>query len=148
MSGFQDRRYFFDDGLRFECQRCGACCGGAPGLVWADAAEAEAIDRFWRLGSGESAEAFLIPHGEGFGIRERPDGRCWFYDQGCRIYPLRPMQCRIYPFWVANLRSLRRWQEASRQCPGIGKGRRYGREEILASVALDRRLCRLADFRA
>jgi Fe-S-cluster containining protein len=148
MSGLQNRSYFFDDGLRFECQRCGACCDGAPGLVWVDAAEADAIVAFFVAAAAESAEDFLRPHGRGFAIRERADGRCWFYDQGCRIYPLRPMQCRIYPFWLTNLRSQHRWQAAARQCPGIGKGRLYTRQEILDSVALDRRLCQMADFTA
>ncbi len=145
MSGIRERHYFFDAGLRFECRRCGQCCCGAPGLVWVDAAEARAIAAFTAAGSGETAADYLIPQGRGFAIRERSDGRCWFFDQGCRIYPLRPLQCRIYPFWLENLRSERRWQEAARQCPGIGEGRCYTREEILAFVATDRRLCRLAD---
>lgn len=140
-----DQRYFFDDGLRFECQRCGACCTGVPGLVWVDRAEAAAIADFIHCASVAAAD-FLIPRGEGFALREHADGRCWFYDQGCRIYSLRPMQCRIYPFWVVNLRSERCWQEAARQCPGMGRGRLYTREEILDFLALDRRLCRMADF--
>jgi hypothetical protein len=140
-----NQHYFFDNGLRFACQRCGACCTGDPGLVWVDGAEAVAIAEFMNCASVASAE-FLLPRGEGFAIREHPDGRCWFYEEGCRIYALRPMQCRIYPFWLVHLRSEQSWQEAARQCPGIGQGRLYSRQEILERVALDRRLCRMADF--
>jgi Fe-S-cluster containining protein len=132
-----DRRYFFRDGLRFECQRCGACCTGAPGLVWADRAETAAIRR-WMEETGAAAEGVFTPLGDGFRIREAPDGRCGFFEAGCRIYPLRPTQCRIYPFWTANLRSACRWREEARQCPGIGRGRRYDLEEILACLAVDR----------
>jgi len=142
---FLDRRYFFDDGLRFACQRCGACCGGAPGLVWVGGREAAAIADFMHCPSAAAAE-FFIPRGQGFAVREYSDGRCWFYEQGCRIYPLRPMQCRIYPFWLVHLRSEESWQAAARQCPGIGQGRLYTRAAILDFVALDRRLCQLADF--
>ena len=145
MDGRIDRRYFFRDGLRFTCQRCGACCTGEPGLVWADAGEATAIQR-WMKSAGMAEEGVFTPLGEGFRIQERSDGRCWFFDQGCRIYPLRPSQCRIYPFWSANLRSEGRWQETARQCPGIGKGRRYDLEEILALLALDRRLLQHAEL--
>ena len=140
-----DRRYFFHDGLDFECQRCGACCTGEPGLVWADALETAAIRR-WMRAAAMAEEGVFTPLSGGFRIREHADGRCWFFDQGCRIYPLRPAQCRIYPFWLSNLRSQRRWRETARSCPGIGRGRRHGLEEILTALALDRRLVGSGDF--
>jgi hypothetical protein len=36
-----DRQYFFDDGLRFECTKCGHCCSGSPGKVFL-------ADEVWR----------------------------------------------------------------------------------------------------
>ena len=135
---------FFRDGLRFACQRCGACCSGAPGLVYIDKTEAEAIGR-WLGRAPETVGDIFIPLNDGYRIREHPDGRCWFFDDGCRIYPLRPAQCRIYPFWLDNLRSEYRWRQAARQCPGIGQGRRHAIEEILDKLALDRRLVGCAE---
>ena len=32
------------------------------------------------------------------------------------------------------MRSEKRWRKAARECPGIGKGRRFTREEILARI--------------
>ena len=34
---------WYQDGLRFQCTRCGACCTGAPGYVWVNDEELVAI---------------------------------------------------------------------------------------------------------
>jgi hypothetical protein len=34
----------------------------------------------------------------------------------CQIYPVRPTQCRTYPFWDIFKE---RWKEVARECPGI-----------------------------
>ena len=41
---------------------------------------------------------------------------------GCAIYPVRPTQCRTWPFWKENLKSLRDYATAARDCPGMAKG--------------------------
>ena len=41
---------------------------------------------------------------------------------GCSIYPVRPSQCRSWPFWPENLRSSTAWQRAAVTCPGMAKG--------------------------
>ena len=40
MKKISNRPYFFDRGIHFECRRCGACCTGDPGIVYADKDEA------------------------------------------------------------------------------------------------------------
>lgn len=78
----------------------------------------------------------LVVFETGYQIQEETDGRCVFFEkQGCRIYPVRPRQCRTFPFWTANLRSEVRWQKISRACRGIGKGRQYTKSEILDILA-------------
>src|SRR5262249_1390597 len=37
---------WYQDGLRFECTRCGKCCSGFPGFVWVSEAELQAIADF------------------------------------------------------------------------------------------------------
>jgi hypothetical protein len=39
--------------------------------------------------------------------------------RGCSIYPVRPQQCRTWPFWPSLLRSEACWDEARRGCPGM-----------------------------
>jgi hypothetical protein len=123
--------YFFDGGLRFGCQRCGACCTGEPGTVYLSPREVAEIARHLRLPLERFIARFLFPFRDSYSLREHPDGRCLFYDGGCLIYALRPFQCRSYPFWSELLRSPLHWSRAAAACPGIGRGRRHSREEIL-----------------
>lgn len=50
----------------------------------------------------------------------------------CGIYAVRPMQCRTWPFWNMNLRSVEAWGRAAAGCPGMcdGEGRVYSLGEI------------------
>src|SRR5437899_11026538 len=45
---------WYQDGLRFRCTRCGNCCTGAPGFVWVEPEEIDAIAEF----KGESLAHF------------------------------------------------------------------------------------------
>ena len=124
-------RYFFDDGIGFECLRCGACCTGAPGVIRISGREIRILADFLKMSASDLIPMHLRPIASGFSIVEAADGACRFYDQGCRIYPVRPLQCRTYPFWFSQIRSIRQWEKARRQCPGIGNGTFYSRERIL-----------------
>jgi len=58
-------------------------------------------------------------------LLERPDGDCTLLDplrRTCLVYPVRPLQCRLWPWWSVNLASPEAWQAAARECPGIGQG--------------------------
>lgn len=124
-------RYFFDAGIRFECQRCGACCTGDPGVVRINNQEIQSVADFLEMLPSELIRLHLRPIDGGFSIVEEADGRCRFFDQGCLIYPVRPFQCRTFPFWFNLMRSSRQWQQVLKECPGIGFGELYTRERIL-----------------
>ena len=123
---------WYQDGLRFRCTRCGHCCTGAPGYVWVDEAEVEAIARF----RGEvPAEAVAVYTRAALGrqtLREKANGDCVFYDRqaGCTVYPVRPQQCRTWPFWESNVASPEAWARTCRVCPGSGQGELIPAEEI------------------
>ncbi len=58
-------------------------------------------------------------------LREYANGDCTFFDpysRRCRIYPVRPKQCRTWPFWRSNLSSPEIWEQVCQICPGIGQG--------------------------
>ena len=131
MNLLDQRSYFFDEGIRFECRRCGACCTGDPGVVCVNAEEIADIAAYLGMSVSQVVGMFLHPWENGHRIKEDGNGRCLFFTDGCRIYSVRPMQCRTFPFWFANLRSESRWNKIDRQCPGIGSGRRYTKDEIL-----------------
>jgi uncharacterized protein len=125
------QRYFFDRGLRFACIRCGRCCTGAPGIVYLTREAVLPLAEYLGLSETETSRRYLATWRDGHTIREDAEGRCLFYKDGCIIYPVRPAQCRTWPFWLTNLRSQLRWDQVAQGCPGIGRGRHYTREEIL-----------------
>jgi len=123
--------YFFDSGLRFSCQQCGQCCTGEPGTIYLSGKDTQNIADFLHISIQDLIRQALYPLKDCFSIREDRNGACLFYDQGCSIYPVRPAQCRSFPFWVQALRSSYAWKQTARSCPGIGRGRLYTREDIL-----------------
>ena len=65
-------------------------------------------------------------------LRERANGDCTFWDRakGCTIYPVRPPQCRTWPFWDSNVATPEDWERTCSVCPGSGKGEVIPVEEI------------------
>lgn len=113
--------------LRFRCTGCGRCCfGDADSYVEVSAREAEAIRRHLRLSRAWFRRRYVqgIETGSGLGIRLQADGRCPFLTAQlhCRVYPVRPRQCRSYPFWPEVLASRGAWNAEARRCEGIGQG--------------------------
>lgn len=61
---------------------------------------------------------------------ELPNGNCIFYDHGCKIYPVRPTQCRTFPFWKEVLSNVVTWDRATSECPGMNRGKTFTEAEI------------------
>lgn len=117
-------------GLAFECTQCGNCCSGSPGYVWVTKAEVEAIAKFLGKQDGRLDKRYVRRVGIRKSLTEKPNGDCVFLTReggktGCSIYPVRPVQCRNWPFWTGNLESPSSWNELNKNCPGINKGKRY-----------------------
>lgn len=124
-------------GLHFECQECGKCCSGPDeGFIWVTRKEIELIADFLKITERQLRQQFLKHHGFRITIIENPvtkdciflkliDGR-----KQCMIYPVRPNQCRLWPFWPSNLASPDNWNRYAQKCPGINSGRLYSFEEI------------------
>ncbi len=127
---------WYAEGLRFGCTRCGACCTGEPGFVWVNDTEIAAIAAF----RDQSIEEFTQQYTRVLHARrtllERPNGDCVFYDPaaGCTIYPVRPRQCRTWPFWGSNLATPEDWASTRSVCPGAGQGELIPVEDILRRV--------------
>ncbi|MGI6496204.1 MAG: YkgJ family cysteine cluster protein [Kiritimatiellia bacterium] len=113
----------------FSCQRCGACCR-VPGIVHLHEDDIPRIAAFL----GMTEEAFLetmtrlSSDRQGLLLVDRPDGSCGMLDESnrCRIYPVRPEQCRTFPHAWTNANSAS-YCPALRAClgrrnPGNGRG--------------------------
>jgi len=123
---------WYQDGLRFQCTRCGHCCTGAPGFVWVNDDEIAAIAAYRGEPIPKLAAFYTRPVGEQRSLRERSNGDCVFYDrqEGCTIYPVRPRQCRTWPFWDSNVATPADWERTCKTCPGSGQGELIPVEEI------------------
>ncbi|HEV3121944.1 MAG TPA: YkgJ family cysteine cluster protein [Isosphaeraceae bacterium] len=128
------------DGLRFECTRCGACCTGAPGYVWVKEDEIARLAEF----RGESVQTFTQKYvrqvGHRYSLVEKPGGDCVFWDrqEGCTVYPARPVQCQTWPFWPENVVSAEAWDRIKTICPGSGQGQWFSLEQVEAAAARTR----------
>lgn len=128
--------WWFGEGLRFACTRCGACCTGEPGYVFVDDREVRAVAAFVGVEESSFRAEHTRPAEGRVSLNEEPDGGCVFHSaEGCLIYPVRPRQCRTFPFWLDVVRKRENWVEAGRECPGIGRGRLYGAAEIMRLIA-------------
>jgi len=136
MKSFSRNGRWYEAGLRFECTECGSCCTGPPGYVWVCKEEIAMISQFLGRSDGWLAPDQLRRIGLRYSLTERPNGDCVFLEhlpdgrRICAIYPVRPLQCRTWPFWPSNLTSQRAWKRAAQLCPGIDRGKPYSLEEI------------------
>ena len=126
--------FFEGTPLHFECTGCGDCCVATDGYyVYLDRDEAEAIRTSLGLSAGWFRRRYLdrLADGELVAASEA-DGRCVFLqaDGRCRVYSVRPLQCRTYPFWPEVLASRRTWQREARRCEGINRGHEVSRRRI------------------
>ena len=121
---------WYAEGIRFECQKCGRCCRGEPGVVWVNRDEIVGMSEHLGISVDEFRHRYLRRVGFRLSLKERDNGDCVLYRDGCAAYPVRPRQCRTFPFWPEALRSQGWFDRFVKDCPGVGKGRLYTREEI------------------
>jgi uncharacterized protein len=56
-------------------------------------------------------------------LRVPRHSQCHFLrDGGCSIHAVKPVQCRIFPYWPELVDSKREWKKTAAWCPGIGRG--------------------------
>ncbi len=133
----RENHRWYATGLNFECRQCGNCCSGpSSGYIWVTRAEIKFIAEFLKIPVKQLRQKHLKRIGFRTTIIENPATRdCIFLQtegsqKKCVIYPVRPTQCRTWPFWSNNLTSLDAWNSAIQKCPGINHGRGYSFEQI------------------
>lgn len=124
-------------GLHFECAQCGRCCAGPDeGYIWITRPEIEFLTKHLGITLKDARCEYLQRVGIRTTIIEEPRDRdCIFLNgkcgqKGCAIYPVRPNQCRTWPFWTGNIARPDDWNMVAQKCPGINRGRLYTFEEI------------------
>ena len=125
---------WYHKGLRFECSQCGNCCRnhGDYAYVYLTEVELREIPPFLGLSRREFLERHCTKEPGSFVSLRMDQPSCPFLgeDSRCRIYPVRPLQCRTWPFWEENLERAS-WEGPVRECcPGIGRGPLHSAEEV------------------
>lgn len=145
---------WYAEGLSFTCTQCGNCCTGGPGYVWISKVEIGRLADYLKMSYREVVEKYCRRVGSRYSLKEHPNARgehdCVFLEERpvekklrggekvvhtqrvCTIYPVRPLQCRTWPFWDGNLASQKNWRFAAERCPGMGRGKQYTRQQIEA----------------
>jgi len=131
---------WYRDGLRFACTRCGNCCTGEPGTVRVTDVEIATLAVYLGIDLADCHERYtrLLDDGA-LSLVEKPNHECIFWSRahGCTVYPVRPRQCRTWPFWRASLASPAHWAAAALNCPGMGRGPLHDAASIEARAADD-----------
>jgi uncharacterized protein len=109
--------------LRFECQRgCTNCCQ-QKGFVYITESDLGRIAAFLKLTAAEFERRFVYRTKHLLRLRMPRHSQCHFLrEDGCSIHTVKPVQCRIFPFWPELVDDKREWRKTARYCPGIGKG--------------------------
>ncbi|MBX7166903.1 MAG: YkgJ family cysteine cluster protein [Pirellulales bacterium] len=132
---------WYREGLRFTCSECGDCCTGAPGFVWVNQAEIDALAARLKMEVGDFERKYVRAVGVRRSLIEFANGDCVFFDpqaRNCKVYEDRPRQCRTWPFWESNLKSPQAWKETCEICPGSGQGKLHALQQIVERIEVIR----------
>ena len=146
-------RPWYADGLQFTCSQCGNCCTGGPGFVWISKEEIGRMAAHLQLTTEELIDQHCRKIGARYSLNENRNSRkefdCTFLKEiavesatgdaeakstrrVCTVYPVRPLQCRTWPFWKSNLEDQEAWDEAAVRCHGMNTGRKFELAQITA----------------
>lgn len=110
-------------GIRFTCQSgCTKCCQ-VRGFVYLTEDDLSQAAAFTGMTRAAFEAKYVIRYRNVLRFRKPLDRQCHFLtDTGCSIHPVKPVQCRLYPFWPELVEDRKAWVEEATRCPGIGKG--------------------------
>lgn len=112
--------------LCFKCLRCALCCGDTENktrIILMLKTEVEKIVEKTGLHLEYFAEEVKGFEPYAYKMRKNADGKCIFLNRTqCKIYPIRPLICRFYPFALKEKSSGTHAFTYTKECPGIGYG--------------------------
>jgi Fe-S-cluster containining protein len=111
------------DALRFECQPgCTRCCE-VKGYVYLTEDDLRRAAAHLGLSTADFEARYVIRYRHLLRLRKPKGAQCHFLtEKGCSIHKVKPVQCRLYPFWPELVENRAVWNAAAKYCPGIGKG--------------------------
>jgi len=129
---------WIDEGVKFKCTGCGACCTGSPGYVWLEDEDIERLQAHLNISKDELLKKYCRKLGDRYSlIEDDKTYDCTFLkDNKCSLYGARPKQCRTYPFWSDVIKSKNSWDEEQIHCEGINHrdGKTFTKNDILKII--------------
>jgi hypothetical protein len=109
--------------MRFECQAgCTRCCD-TKGWVYVTEGDLRAAAKYLGMTRKAFEEKYVYRTKHQIRLRKPPEKQCHFLEAGgCSIHEVKPVQCRLYPFWPELVEDRKAWERERVKCPGIGKG--------------------------
>jgi len=109
--------------LRFECQAgCTICCE-QPGFVYLTEEDLGNIAKYLGMTASDFERRYVYRTKHLIRLRVPRQQQCPFLGGGgCSIHAVKPVQCRMFPFWPELVEDKREWKSTAKWCPGIGKG--------------------------
>jgi len=106
----------------FDCKMCGDCCYGEGG-IFLDENEKERISRFLGIRTPDFLARFCEERNGRTYLTTGEDNFCIFYEKGkgCRVHPVKPARCALWPYYPANVKDRETWETAKLACRGIDR---------------------------
>jgi Fe-S-cluster containining protein len=115
-------------GIRFECNRCGLCCGDTNQrtrhiLLLKNEAEKISLQTSQPIASFLDEISGKFPYV--YEVKKSMEGKCVFLENNhCTIYSLRPLICVFYPFELKFNEDKESHDFGfTVECPGINQGK-------------------------
>jgi uncharacterized protein len=130
-------------GLNFNCQKCSNCCRHEPGAVFLTDEDFSGMAKFLNIDSDSLLNKYCRglerPEYTVVALKEKSNYDCIFWDNGCTIYPARPLQCRTFPFWPSLVESKADWKNEKYRCKGIDLPGNMSTDEKINLYNLEKR---------
>jgi len=132
---------FYASGLRFSCKRCSACCRYDAGFVYLSENDLSKLASALKMQKNDFISVYCRwvsdwGNDEVLSLKEKSNKDCILWENGCKVYMSRPLQCSTFPFWENILSSTKSWDIAATGCPGINTGDLHTKNVIEENINL------------
>ena len=94
-----------------------------PGFVYLTEEDLRRAASFLHMTPGDFEARYVFRTRHRLRLRKPRGSQCHFLrENGCAIHPVKPTQCRLFPFWPELVEDRDVWRATAERCPGIGTG--------------------------
>lgn len=127
--------------INFKCQGSSNCCisHGSYGYVYLTKNDIINLSDYFKI-SVKNFKKKYCNNSEGYiFLKDKYKNKCIFLkNKRCTVYKIRPTQCKTFPFWPENMNTKTWNKDIMNFCPGIGKGKKFSKDEIKKILEIDK----------